>query len=137
MCTFCGAFYPGRERESEPQNHDRNSGFMGQGFKEITLLGQNVDSYLWYGGGLKKILKATEMQKATAVDFDQLLEMVAVGFQNAHSIFDFKSTRHARKCFTCNCKTIIYANTFIQFNQEAIEFKRNEPFHTRRIHDFD
>jgi hypothetical protein len=26
---------------------------MGQGFKEITL-GQNVDSYLWYGGGLKK-----------------------------------------------------------------------------------
>jgi tRNA-2-methylthio-N6-dimethylallyladenosine synthase len=27
---------------------------MGQGFKEITLLGQNVDSYLWYGGGLKK-----------------------------------------------------------------------------------
>jgi tRNA A37 methylthiotransferase MiaB len=24
-----------------------------KGFKEITLLGQNVDSYLWYGGGLK------------------------------------------------------------------------------------
>jgi tRNA-2-methylthio-N6-dimethylallyladenosine synthase len=30
------------------------------------------------------------MQKATAVDFDQLLEMVAVGFQNAHPILDFK-----------------------------------------------
>jgi tRNA-2-methylthio-N6-dimethylallyladenosine synthase len=44
-------------------------------------LGQNVDSYLWYGGGLKKDFdKATDMQKATAVDFDQLLEMVAVGF---------------------------------------------------------
>ncbi len=25
-----------------------------KGFKEVTLLGQNVDSYLWYGGGLKK-----------------------------------------------------------------------------------
>jgi tRNA-2-methylthio-N6-dimethylallyladenosine synthase len=50
-------------------------------YKEITLLGQNVDSYLWYGGGLKKdFVNATEMQKATAVDFDQLLEMVAVGF---------------------------------------------------------
>jgi tRNA-2-methylthio-N6-dimethylallyladenosine synthase len=52
-----------------------------KGFKEITLLGQNVDSYLWYGGGLKKDFpNATDMQKATAVDFDQLLEMVAVGF---------------------------------------------------------
>lgn len=52
-----------------------------KGFKEITLLGQNVDSFLWYGGGLKKDFEnATEMQKATAVDFDQLLEMVAVGF---------------------------------------------------------
>jgi tRNA-2-methylthio-N6-dimethylallyladenosine synthase len=37
---------------------------MGQGFKEITLLGQNVDSYLWYGGGLKKdFATASEMQK--------------------------------------------------------------------------
>ena len=52
-----------------------------RGFKEICLLGQNVDSYLWYGGGLKKdFVNATEMQQATAVDFDQLLEMVAVGF---------------------------------------------------------
>ncbi len=48
------------------------------GYKEITLLGQNVDSYLWYGGGAKKDFdKASEMQKATAVNFAQLLEMVA------------------------------------------------------------
>jgi tRNA-2-methylthio-N6-dimethylallyladenosine synthase len=48
------------------------------GYKEITLLGQNVDSYLWYGGGPKKDFdKASEMQKATAVNFAQLLEMVA------------------------------------------------------------
>jgi tRNA-2-methylthio-N6-dimethylallyladenosine synthase len=52
-----------------------------KGFKEITLLGQNVDSYLWYGGGLKKdFTTASEIQKATAVDFDQLLEMTAVSF---------------------------------------------------------
>src|SRR5690606_32657707 len=52
-----------------------------RGFKEITLLGQNVDSYLWYGGGLKKDFeKATEMQKATAVDFAQLLDMCATAF---------------------------------------------------------
>jgi tRNA-2-methylthio-N6-dimethylallyladenosine synthase len=35
-----------------------------KGFKEITLLGQNVDSYLWYGGGLKKdFTTASEIQK--------------------------------------------------------------------------
>src|SRR5699024_6994180 len=33
---------------------------------------------LWYGGGLKKDFhKASEMQKATAIDFAQLLTMVA------------------------------------------------------------
>jgi tRNA-2-methylthio-N6-dimethylallyladenosine synthase len=52
-----------------------------KGFKEITLLGQNVDSYLWYGGGLKKdFVKASEMQQATATDFAQLLSMVAEAF---------------------------------------------------------
>jgi tRNA-2-methylthio-N6-dimethylallyladenosine synthase len=52
-----------------------------KGFKEITLLGQNVDSYLWYGGGLKKdFATASEMQQATAINFDNLLEMVAISF---------------------------------------------------------
>jgi tRNA-2-methylthio-N6-dimethylallyladenosine synthase len=57
---------------------------MGQGFKEIHLLGQNVDSYLWYGGGLKRFFASNA--KATAVDFDQLLEMVAVGFRKMNSV---------------------------------------------------
>jgi tRNA-2-methylthio-N6-dimethylallyladenosine synthase len=52
-----------------------------QNFKEITLLGQNVDSFLWYGGGLKKdFKKASEMAQATAVDFAQLLDMCAIEF---------------------------------------------------------
>ena len=34
--------------------------------KKLRLLGQNVDSYLWYGGGLKKDFKnASEIAKAT------------------------------------------------------------------------
>jgi tRNA-2-methylthio-N6-dimethylallyladenosine synthase len=56
MCTFCVVPLPvDASAVVSPKHHEGNSGFMGQGFKEITLLGQNVDSYLWYGGGLKKI----------------------------------------------------------------------------------
>jgi tRNA-2-methylthio-N6-dimethylallyladenosine synthase len=83
MCTFCVVpFTRGRERSREPQSimaeiHD----LQDKGFKEITLLGQNVDSYLWYGGGLKKdFATASEMQQATAINFDNLLEMVAISF---------------------------------------------------------
>jgi tRNA-2-methylthio-N6-dimethylallyladenosine synthase len=83
MCTFCVVpFTRGRERSRDPKSIvEEIKQLVDNNYKEITLLGQNVDSYLWYGGGLKKDFKnASEIAQATAMDFSHLLDLVATEF---------------------------------------------------------
>ncbi|MAD50007.1 MAG: tRNA (N6-isopentenyl adenosine(37)-C2)-methylthiotransferase MiaB [Flavobacteriales bacterium] len=96
MCTFCVVpFTRGRERSRNPESIVQEcQQLVADGYKEVTLLGQNVDSYLWSGGGLKKDFnKLSKEEQSKSTNFAQLLAMVAEVSPNLRVRF---STSHPK-----------------------------------------
>ncbi len=138
MCTFCVVpFTRGRERSRNPDSILREINELNEkGYKEITLLGQNVDSYLWYGGGPKKdFKKASEYQKLNAKRFSDLLEIVASNFTEIRIRF---STSNPQDMTTDVIETMAkyenicnYIHLPIQSGSDRILKKMNR-LHTRQ-----
>lgn len=104
MCSFCVVpFTRGRERSRDPHSIiDEVKDLYSKGFREVTLLGQNVDSYHW-----------ESESKNEKVNFASLLEMVAqletnmrVRFSTSHPKDLTDEVLYTMKKYDNICKSI-------------------------------
>ena len=116
MCSFCVVpFTRGRERSRDPKSIVNEAiDLFEKGFREVTLLGQNVDSYKWSPNSeLKGKAQIEKANEAETVNFAQLLEMVAqvnpelrVRFSTSHPKDITDDVLYTMKRFENICKYI-------------------------------
>lgn len=118
MCSFCVVpFTRGRERSRDPQSIIQEAKeLFDQGYREITLLGQNVDSYRWVAGQNPLDQHPTfsnEDSITNSVTFAQLLQSVAqihphlrVRFSTSHPKDITNDVLYTIKAYDNICKYI-------------------------------
>lgn len=82
MCSFCVVpFTRGRERSREPEsilNECKN--LFVEGYREVTLLGQNVDSYYWQNSSTDDIVSFAKLLEKVA----EISPLLRVRFSTSH-----------------------------------------------------
>lgn len=114
MCSFCVVpFTRGRERSRDPHSIVKEAkDLFNKGYREVTLLGQNVDSYKWS----EEINDKARLEKSDIneiVNFANLIEMVAmispdlrVRFSTSHPKDITDEVLHTMKKYDNICKYI-------------------------------
>ena len=114
MCSFCVVpFTRGRERSRSPHSIVKEAqDLFDKGYREVTLLGQNVDSYQWSEVQNNKA-RLKQRPSAQVVCFADLLEMVArvnpllrVRFSTSHPKDMTDEVLYAMKKYDNLCKYI-------------------------------
>ncbi len=116
MCSFCVVpFTRGRERSRDPESILAEArDLWSKGYKEVSLLGQNVDSYKWSPEENNKArLNKKEDEVSQVINFAHLLEMVAqvspqlrVRFSTSHPKDITDEVLHTIKKYNNICKYI-------------------------------
>ncbi len=116
MCSFCVVpFTRGRERSRDPESILAEArDLWSKGYKEVTLLGQNVDSYKWSPEENNKArLNKKEGEVTEVITFANLLEQVAlvnpllrVRFSTSHPKDITDEVLHTIKKYDNICKYI-------------------------------
>lgn len=130
MCSFCVVpFTRGRERSRNPETIVKEAQeLFDQGYREVTLLGQNVDSYKW------NITNKGEIKDPSqpTVNFAQLLEMVAkvnpdlrVRFSTSHPKDMTDDVLHSMAKYENICK---YIHLPVQSGNSAVLKRMNRGY---------
>jgi len=114
MCSFCVVpFTRGRERSRDPHSIIAEAqDLFSQGYREVTLLGQNVDSYKWSEEENNKA-RLEKQDINEVVNFANLLKLVAqvdpnlrIRFSTSHPKDITDEVLHTMKQFDNICKYI-------------------------------